>query len=122
MQTLRRDRHWEESRQEDDAPNAISAWKSKDGSKDRNQMGRNNGKPGRKTPITSTNNRIKKGQKDMKQLTEKDIQRLKNTGMEACLKGSKIPFLTRHLNTLHYAKCVRVWGNGSSFLVGGGVN
>ena len=59
MQKLRQDRHWEESCQEDDAPNAISAWKSKDSSKDRKQMGRNNGKPGRKAPITGS----KKGKK-----------------------------------------------------------
>ena len=63
-----------------------------------------------------------KGQRDRKQLIGKDTQRLKNTGMEACLKDSETPFLTRRLNTLQDATRVRVWGTGSSFLVGGGVN
>lgn len=63
-----------------------------------------------------------KGQRNRKQLIEKDTQRLKNTGMEACLKDSETPFLTRRLNTLQDATRVRVWGTGSSFLVGGGVN
>lgn len=59
MQKLRRDRDREERRKEDDAPNAIPAWRSQDSSKTRNRTGRNNGRLGRKAPITGS----KKGKK-----------------------------------------------------------
>lgn len=42
--------------------------------------------------------------------------------MEACLKDSETPFLTRQLNTLQGATRVRVRGTGGSFVAGGGVN